>query len=103
MSERILIVDDESTARAALELLLRREGFDVRSATNGESALSECASFRPDLILLDILMPGMDGFEVCRRIKATPETRLTPVVQADRHQRAAGALAFVVALEAIHR
>jgi putative two-component system response regulator len=80
MSERILIVDDESTARAALELLLRREGFDVRSATNGESALSECASFRPDLILLDILMPGMDGFEVCRRIKATPETRLTPVV-----------------------
>ena len=58
MSERILIVDDESTARAALELLLRREGFDVRSATNGESALSECASFRPDLILLDILMPG---------------------------------------------
>jgi putative two-component system response regulator len=80
MSERILIVDDESTARAALELLLRREGFDVRSATDGESALGECASFRPDLILLDILMPGMDGFEVCRRIKATPETRLTPVV-----------------------
>lgn len=80
MAERILIVDDESTARAALELLLRREGFEVRNVSNGESALAECASYRPDLILLDILMPGIDGFEVCRRIKATPETRLTPVV-----------------------
>jgi putative two-component system response regulator len=80
MAERILIVDDESSARAALEMLLRREGFDVRTVSNGASALAECASFRPDLILLDILMPGMDGFEVCRRIKATPETRLTPVV-----------------------
>jgi putative two-component system response regulator len=80
MSERILIVDDESTARAALDLLLRREGFDVRTVSDGASALAECAAFRPDLILLDILMPGIDGFEVCRRIKATPETRLTPVV-----------------------
>ena len=80
MSEKILIVDDESAARAALEVLLRREGFEVRDASDGEVALAECAAFRPDLILLDILMPGMDGFEVCRRIKATPETRLTPVV-----------------------
>lgn len=80
MSERILIVDDESAARAALDLLLRREGFEVRTASDGAAALAECAAFRPDLILLDILMPGIDGFEVCRRIKATPETRLTPVV-----------------------
>jgi len=80
VSEKILIVDDESAARAALEVLLRREGFEVRDASDGEGALAECAAFRPDLILLDILMPGMDGFEVCRRIKATPETRLTPVV-----------------------
>jgi len=80
MIGRILIVDDESAARAALEALLRREGFDVRDASDGPSALAECATFRPDLILLDILMPGINGFEVCRRIKATPETRLTPVV-----------------------
>lgn len=80
MSGKILIVDDESAARAALEMLLRREGFEVRDASNGEAALAECAAFRPDLILLDILMPGLNGFEVCRRIKATPETRLTPVV-----------------------
>jgi putative two-component system response regulator len=80
VSEKILIVDDESAARAALEVLLRREGFEVRDASDGQAALAECAAFRPDLILLDIVMPGIDGFEVCRRIKATPETRLTPVV-----------------------
>jgi putative two-component system response regulator len=80
MFERILIVDDESAARMALAMLLRREGFEVRHASDGAAALAECPTFRPDLILLDILMPGVDGFEVCRRIKATPETRLTPVV-----------------------
>jgi putative two-component system response regulator len=52
----------------------------VRDAADGPSAIQECATFRPDLILLDIMMPGMNGFEVCRHIKATPETRLTPVV-----------------------
>jgi len=77
---KILIVDDESSARAALETLLRREGYDVRDAADGRSALAACSEFKPDLILLDILMPGIDGFEVCRRIKETPETRLTPVV-----------------------
>jgi putative two-component system response regulator len=80
MYEKILIVDDESGARAALEFLLRREGFEVRDAADGPAAIQECAAFRPDLILLDIMMPGMNGFEVCRHIKATPETRLTPVV-----------------------
>jgi len=78
--ERILIVDDEADARVPLAMLLRREGFEVRDASDGKSALAECASFHPDLILLDILMPGMSGFEVCWRIKAAPETRLTPVV-----------------------
>jgi putative two-component system response regulator len=80
MRGKILIVDDENSARAALEFLLRREGYEVRDASSGEQALAECAAFRPDLILLDILMPGIDGLEVCRRIKATRETRLTPVV-----------------------
>ncbi len=80
MFPKILLVDDESASRAALETLLRREGFEVHDASGGAAALAECASFRPDLVLLDVLMPGMSGFEVCKRIKAAPETRLTPVV-----------------------
>jgi putative two-component system response regulator len=80
MFERILIVDDESASRIPLATLLRREGYEVRDVGEGGAALTECASFRPDLILLDVMMPGVDGLEVCRRIKATPETRLTPVV-----------------------
>jgi len=80
MPGKILIVDDESAARLALATLLRREGFEVTEVRDGATALAHCASFCPDLVLLDILMPGMDGFEVCRRIKATPQTRLTPVV-----------------------
>jgi putative two-component system response regulator len=80
MPTRILIVDDESSSRSALEVLLRREGYDVHDVSDGADALAECTAFRPDLILLDVLMPGMSGFEVCKRIKATRETRLTPVV-----------------------
>jgi len=78
--ERILIVDDEFAARTALTALLRREGYDVRETADGAAALAESAAFRPDLILLDIVMPGISGFEVCRRIKAAPETRLTPII-----------------------
>ena len=80
MSERILIVDDEAAIRDGLELLLERQGYDVRTALDGASALRECAAFRPDLILLDVMMPGRDGFEVCQEIKSNEETRLIPVV-----------------------
>jgi putative two-component system response regulator len=79
-SGKILIVDDESHSRTALERLLRREGFEVHDASDGASALAACAALHPDMVLLDVLMPGLDGFEVCKRIKARPETRLTPVV-----------------------
>ncbi len=80
MAPRILLVDDEPAPRAGLEILLRREGYEVLAVGDGASALEHCAEFRPDLVLLDIVMPGLDGFEICRRIKAAPETRLTPVV-----------------------
>ncbi len=60
--------------------MLRREGFEVASVEAGEQALAEFARFQPDVVLLDVMMPGMNGFEVCRRLKSNPETRLTPVV-----------------------
>jgi putative two-component system response regulator len=80
MNERILIVDDEAAIRDGLQLLLERQGYVARTAPDGASALSECTSFHPDLILLDVMMPGRDGFAVCQQLKSDSETRLIPVV-----------------------
>ena len=80
MREKILIVDDEMGARAALEFLLRREGFEVRDAPDGRTAIAECATFRPDLILLDIMMPGMDGCALVRALKHSAATKHIPTI-----------------------
>lgn len=80
MKGKILIADDEAASRSGLELLLRRRGYEVAGAADGLVALEECARFRPDLVLLDVLMPGLDGFGVCDRLKSDPQTRLLPVV-----------------------
>jgi putative two-component system response regulator len=80
MKGKILVVDDEASARSGLEVWLRRQGYEVRSTTDGQSALAECAAYQPDLVLLDVMMPGLNGFEVCRQLKAHAETRLIPVV-----------------------
>lgn len=80
MPAKILLVDDEIGPRTGLEILLRKEGFEVCSSADGTSALKQCAEFRPDIVLLDIVMPGLSGIEVCRAIKASSETRLTPVI-----------------------
>ena len=74
MSEkaRILIVDDEASARDTLEALLFQEEYDLAFATNGSEALAKGAELTPDLILLDVMMPEMDGFEACQRLRAEP-------------------------------
>ena len=71
---RILIVDDESMARALLRLMLVRAGFEVVESENGADALAKVAKKKPDLVLLDVMMPGMDGFEVCLNLRANHET-----------------------------
>jgi len=76
----ILVVDDDRVHRVVLERLLRREGYDVATAGDGQQALEELDRCRPHLVLLDIQMPRLDGYQVCRRIKSRPETRSTPVV-----------------------
>lgn len=78
--ERILVVDDEEAICAGLQALLERQGYEVRTAQDGAAALVDSAAFHPDLILLDVMMPGRDGFDVCRDIKSHAETRLIPVV-----------------------
>ncbi|BAT60214.1 response regulator PleD [Variibacter gotjawalensis] len=80
MSARILIVDDIATNIKLLEARLSAEYFDVVSAMNGREALSICRNAQCDLVLLDVMMPEMDGFEVCRQLKANPETHHIPVV-----------------------
>jgi DNA-binding response OmpR family regulator len=67
---RILIVDDEPNIVLALEILMKREGYEIRTVGDGERAVEAAETFRPDLILLDVMMPRMDGFEVCQRIRA---------------------------------
>ncbi len=79
-SHSILVVDDESESLALLTDILAAEGYRVRSANSGQLALASIASRAPQLILLDIRMPGIDGFEVCRRLKATAETRNIPLM-----------------------
>ncbi|MES2180090.1 MAG: response regulator [Gemmatimonadota bacterium] len=77
---RVLIVDDERHNRQLLEVMLRPEGFFIEVATSGEEALAMVAHEPPDLILLDIMMPGMDGYQVATAIKSNPITRNIPVI-----------------------
>src|SRR5437660_115974 len=80
MAGKILVVDDDAVNRELLEEFLHAEGLDVVTAPDGRSSLQQFARLQPDLVLLDVNMPFLDGFEVCRRLKNNPETRLTPVV-----------------------
>jgi DNA-binding response OmpR family regulator len=72
MASRILIVDDEPNIVLSLEYLLRREGFEVVVAGDGEAALAALAERPANLVLLDVMMPKLNGFEVCQRIRAEP-------------------------------
>ena len=72
MSKKVLIVDDEPNIAISVEFLMRREGFEVLVAHDGEEGLARIRSDRPDLVVLDIMMPKLDGFEVCRAVRADP-------------------------------
>ncbi|MEW6598171.1 MAG: PleD family two-component system response regulator [Pseudomonadota bacterium] len=80
MSARILVVDDIEPNVRLLEARLSAEYYDVYTANDGPSGIAKAHEVRPDIILLDVMMPGMDGFEVCRRLKADAATRHIPVV-----------------------
>jgi len=90
----ILIIDDEPSARTTLEALLFREGYELVFASNGAEGLEKAAQVKPDLILLDVMMPDMDGFEVCRRLRADPHLAEVPVIMVtaldDRRSRLQG-------------
>jgi adenylate cyclase len=77
---RVLVVDDQPANVRLLDAILSPHGYDVATASSGEEALRSIAAARPDLVLLDVRMPGIDGYEVCRRIREQPETAYLPVV-----------------------
>jgi len=77
---RVLVVDDQPANIRLLEAILVTRGYDIRTAASGEEALTRIAESEPDLVLLDIVMPGIDGYEVCRRIRERVETAYLPVV-----------------------
>jgi two-component system phosphate regulon response regulator PhoB len=80
MSARILVVEDEDALSALLEYNLQKEGFDVRLSADGDDALLSVEEERPDLVLLDWMLPGLSGIEICRRIRARADTRDIPVI-----------------------
>jgi two-component system alkaline phosphatase synthesis response regulator PhoP len=77
---RVLVVEDEQDVAELLRYHLTKEGYDVVVAPNGQDAVKRARDVRPELILLDIMVPQLNGWEVCRRLKADPETRAVPVI-----------------------
>ena len=80
MSQKILIVDDEPNIVIPLQFLMEQNGYHALVAQSGEEALEMISKERPDLVLLDIMLPGVDGFEVCEIIRLNPEWRNTRVI-----------------------
>jgi putative two-component system response regulator len=82
---RVLVVDDADSIRMLFQRLLTADGHDVLGAADGEEALEAVSRHQPDVILLDVTMPALDGLEVCRRLKSDPATRLTPIMLVTGH------------------
>lgn len=80
MAKRVLVVDDEPNIVMSLRFLMEREGFEVEVAATGEAAVAALGRVAADLVLLDVMIPELDGFEVCQRIRANPAWRATKVV-----------------------
>ncbi|HVG57120.1 MAG TPA: response regulator [Hyalangium sp.] len=78
--KKILLVDDSPTVLLMEQLLLQNGPYELLSATSGAEAVERALKERPELILMDVVMPGMDGFEVCRVLRAKEETRTTPII-----------------------
>lgn len=80
MTKKVLIVDDEENIVISMEFLIRQAGYELQIARNGEEALDKVGSFGPDLILLDVMMPKINGFEVCRRIRENPTWQAIKII-----------------------
>jgi two-component system alkaline phosphatase synthesis response regulator PhoP len=80
MTKKILVIEDEKDIQELLQLYLKREGYDVQIAKEGETGLRKACKERYDLVLLDLLLPQMDGLEICRNLRSRPETSHIPII-----------------------
>ena len=80
MAKKILIADDEANIVVALEFLFQKSGYEVKVVADGEEVLRQLKSFAPDLVLLDVMMPQVSGYEVCQRMRSSPEWRRIKIV-----------------------
>jgi DNA-binding response OmpR family regulator len=96
MASKVLIVDDEPNIVTSLEFLMKRKGYETRVAQDGEEALAEVDRFEPDLVLLDVMLPKKDGFEVCQALRAEgrPDLRIVMLTAKGREAELAKGLAL---------
>jgi CheY-like chemotaxis protein len=80
MAEKILIVDDDVDSLKLIGMMLQRQGYEIVAASNGQQALARAHADEPELIILDVMMPDMDGYEVCRRLRHDPTTQAIPII-----------------------
>ena len=80
MNEKILVIEDDPTALRLLEYTLAGEGYRVLTATNGLAGIRKAQDEQPDLIILDVMLPGLDGFEICHRLRMEPQTAQLPIL-----------------------
>jgi DNA-binding response OmpR family regulator len=80
LSAKVLIVDDEIDSLKLIGLLLESKGYQIVAAQNGERAIEKALQEPPDLVILDVMMPGMSGYEVCRRLRTNPQTATIPIL-----------------------
>ncbi|HVZ95631.1 MAG TPA: response regulator, partial [Chitinophagaceae bacterium] len=89
---KILVVDDDIDILSVMETLLKRKGFEVETTTRGETTFSKIDTFKPDLILLDVLISGHDGRTICKKLKSNLDTRHIPVIMFSAHPAAAASI-----------
>ena len=84
-AKRILVVDDDAAILQLLRLFLSNEGYEVISTCSGEDAYAKAIQQIPDLAIVDVMMPGLDGYTLCRKLRENPSTRLLPIVMLSAH------------------
>ena len=85
MSKRVIVVDDDKEIREIITFVLTRNGFEVTSASNGQQLHAMLVQFIPNLIILDVMMPGEDGYQICNTLRSNPQTRHIPVIIMTAH------------------